>query len=367
MRLMKPLLLAALALALSASLSLWATDPKDAGQTWTFAVSGDSRNCGDVIMPAIAADAMKHDVVFYWHLGDLRKIYGPDQDFLQERAVEGKTSDLADYEDNAWPDFIKNQIDPWGDVPFFLGIGNHETTKPKSREAFLQEFHDYLDRTELKEQRLKDDPKATEPRAYFHWIRDGIDFIYLDNATRDQFDAPQMKWIEAVLKRDREDESIRTLVVGMHEALPESISANHSMNEYASGIVTGRSVYAMLLSMQNDAHKIVYVLASHSHYFMDGTFNTAYWKAHGGVLPGWIIGTAGAERYRLPPDASNAKAAKTDVYGYVVATVNPPGEPRGTIQFKFEEFTEHSIPENVALRFTPSFVHQCFVGNRKMF
>ena len=354
--------------ALVLALSPWtgAADSKDSAETWTFAVSGDSRNCGDVIMPAIAADAIKHRVAFYWHLGDLRKISAPDQDFIQERTVEHKTTDLADYEKHAWEDFIKNQIDPWGDVPFFLGIGNHETTKPKSRAAFVSEFHDYLDRPELKEQRLKDDPNAIQPKTYFHWVRDGIDFIYLDNATKDQFDAAQMKWIEELLARDRKDDSIRTLVVGMHEALPESISANHSMNEYASGIETGRRVYAMLLKTQNDAHKTVYVLASHSHYFMDGIFNTPYWNAHGGVLPGWIAGTAGAERYRLPPKASEAKEAKTDVYGYLVGTVNPPGEPPGTIKFKFEEFTEHNVPEDVAQRFTPSFVHECFVGNRKM-
>ena len=176
----------------------------------------------------------------------------------------------------------------------------------------------------------------------------------------------QMKWIEGVLKRDRKDDSIRTLVVGMHEALPESISSDHSMNEYSSGIATGRRVYAMLLRMQNDAHKTVYVLASHSHFFMDGIFNTPYWKANGGVLPGWIIGTAGAERYRLPKEAGDAKAAKTDVYGYLVATVNPAGEPQGTIQFHFVEFNEDSIPSAVVQRFTKPFVHECFVGNRKM-
>ena len=124
-------------------------------------------------------------------------------------------------------------------------------------------------------------------------------------------------------------------------------------------------MYAMLLKLQNDAHKIVYVLASHSHFFMEGIFNTPYWKANGGVLPGWIVGTAGAERYRLPPAAGDAKAAKTDVYGYLVGTVNPAGEPRGTIQFKFEEVKEDSIPSDVAQRFTKPFVHECFVGNRR--
>jgi len=334
-------------------------------QTWSFAISGDSRNCGNVVMPAIAADALKHNVAFYWHLGDLRKISGPDQDFVQERAVAGKPTDLATYERDAWDDFIENQVKPWGEAPFFLGIGNHETTPPKSRDAFVQHFHKYLDRPELKEQRLKDNPMATQPRTYFHWMRDGIDFIYLDNATTDQLDVAQMKWIEGVLERDRKDDAIHTIVVGMHEALPESISANHSMNEYPSGIETGRRVYAMLLKMQNDAHKIVYVLASHSHFFMEGTFNTPYWKANGGVLPGWIVGTAGAERYPLPPAASNAKEAKTNVYGYLMATVNPEGEPAGTIKFKFEELKEDAIPADVVQRFTKPFVHECFVGNRR--
>jgi len=334
-------------------------------QTWYFAVSGDSRNCGDVVMPAIAADALKHNVAFYWHLGDLRKISGPDQDFVQEKAVAGKPTDLATYEKEAWDDFIENQVKPWGDVPFFLGIGNHETTPPKSRDAFVQHFHEYLDRPEVKEQRLKDNRKATQPRTYFHWMRDGIDFIYVDNATTDQLDAAQMKWIEGVLERDRKDDAIHTIVVGMHEALPESISANHSMNEYPSGIETGRRVYAMLLKMQNDSHKIVYVLASHSHFFMEGIFNTPYWKANGGVLPGWIVGTAGAERYPLPPAAGDAKEAKTNVYGYLMATVNPEGEPAGTIKFKFEELKEDAIPTDVVQRFTKPFVHECFVGNRR--
>jgi hypothetical protein len=348
-------------------LSAWAyaASSDDPAKTWYFAVSGDSRNCGDVVMPAIAADAIKHNVAFYWHLGDLRKISGPDQDFIEERTQQGKATVLADYEKHAWDDFIENQIKPWGTTPVFLGIGNHETTPPKTRAQFVAKFRKYLNRPELKQQRLKDDHTAIQPRAYFHWMRDGIDFIYLDNATQDQFGPEQMKWVEGVLDRDSKDESVHTIVVGMHQALPESISANHSMNEYPSGIETGRRVYQMLLKMQNESHKIVYVLASHSHFFMEGIFNTAYWKANGGELPGWIVGTAGAERYPLPPAAGDAKAAKTNIYGYLVATVNPEGEPPGTIKFKFEELKEESIPADVMQRFTQPFVHECFEGNRR--
>jgi hypothetical protein len=151
----------------------------------------------------------------------------------------------------------------------------------------------------------------------------------------------------------------------MHEALPESISANHSMNQSRTGVESGRQVYQMLLKTQSDAHKKVYVLCSHSHFFMDGIFNTKYWKQHGGVLPGWIVGTAGAERYRLPRAASDAKVAKTDVYGYLLATVNPKGEAAGSIQFEFQELSEASIPAEVLERFSQPFVHQCFIENRR--
>ena len=342
-----------------------AVDPKQSPETWYFAASGDSRNCGDVVMPAIAADALKHDASFYWHLGDLRLTSGPDQDFIEERVGQGKPTDLAVYEKEAWNDFIENQIKPWGDVPFYLGIGNHETTSPKSRALFLAKFREYLNRSDLREQRLKDDPGATEPRTYYHWVRDGIDFINMDNATGDQFDAEQMKWFAGVVERDAKDDSVRTVVVGMHKALPESISINHSMNESRAGTESGRQAYALLLKLQNSSHKNVYVLASHSHYFMDGTYNTDYWKSNGGVLPGWIVGTAGAERYPLPDNAREAKAAKTNVYGYLLGTVNPAGEPAGTIKFKFVELKEGDIPADVKQRFTPKFVHQCFAGNRR--
>jgi hypothetical protein len=338
---------------------------QDSTHAWNFAVSGDSRNCGDVIMPAIAADAKKHNAAFYWQLGDLRRTSGPDEDFIAEKSHEGKPTDLAEYEKDEWDDFIQNQIQPWGDVPYYLGIGNHEVTSPKSRAAFVEKFHAYLDRPDVREQRLKDNRKDEEPHTYYHWMRDGIDFIFLDNATEDQFDSVQMTWIRDVLKRDRNDDSIRTIVVGMHKALPESISFNHSMNESAVGTESGRQVYEMLLKMQNDAHKLVYVLASHSHYFMDGTFNTPYWKAHGGVLPGWIIGTAGAQRYPLPPAAGDAKEARTNVYGYLLASVNPSGDPPGTIKFKFEEIKESEIPNDVVQRFTQATVHECFIGNRR--
>ena len=44
-----------------------ATSPAAAGDAavWRFAVSGDSRNCRDVVMPAIADGAVKDGAAFY--------------------------------------------------------------------------------------------------------------------------------------------------------------------------------------------------------------------------------------------------------------------------------------------------------------
>lgn len=350
------------------SISLASAQSNDATaepSPWTFAVSGDSRNCGDVVMPAIAAGAMRDKAAFYWHLGDLRAISDFDQDMKQVATAQGKTLSIGEYENQAWNDVIQNQIVPFGAIPFYLGIGNHETVLPKTRAEFIVQFADWLNSPSLKEQRLKDDPKDHRLKTYYHWLRDGIDFINLDNATRDQFDAEQLKWFEALIARDKSDGSVRTLVVGMHEALPASISANHSMNESGEGEQSGTRVYQDLLKLQNETHKTIYVLASHSHFFMEGIFNTEYWRSHGGVLPGWIVGTAGAERYPLPPNSSAAKIAITNVYGYLLATVNPPGQPPGTISFAFKQFETNNIPGDVVQRYTQPFVNECFSGNRR--
>ena len=329
------------------------------GRVWYFAVSGDSRNCGDVVMPGIAAGVIQSEASFYWHLGDFRAIYEFDEDIQHQPEHLAKPLNINDYEEIAWDDFIRNQITPFGEFPVFLGIGNHETISPKTREQYIIQFADWLDAPKLREQRLRDDAFSHKLTTYYHWIQNGVDFINLDNSTPDQFDAAQMRWLEKTLRAAESNAQIRTVVVGMHEALPESISENHSMNQSAAGIESGRRVYSDLLKAQNEAHKRVYVLASHSHYFMDGIFNTDYWRANGSVLPGWIVGTAGAVRYALPMDHSGAHAAETNVYGFLLAAVQPSGE----IQFTFKRLQESDVPAAVVSRYKPEFVHWCFAEN----
>jgi len=354
---MMPILLLA---ALGFVLRQQASPPPTEETEWKFAVSGDSRNCGDVVMPGIAASVIQHHAVFYWHLGDLRRIYDFDEDMQHQTKHQASPMTILEYEDTAWDDYIENQIVPFGSVPFFVGIGNHETIPPKMREQFLTQFADWLDAPVLQAQRLKDNPQDHRLRAYYHWVMRGVDFIYLDNATLAQFDTEQMKWLEGVLARDEADPAIKTVVVGMHRALPDSISSDHSMNESPDSTEGGRRAYKDLLHLQNEAHKRVYVLASHSHYYMHGIFNSGYWRANGGILPGWIVGTAGAVRYRLPQNWKDAREAKTDVYGYLLGTVSPNGE----IRFDFQEVQEADIPTAVTNRFVPGFVHWCFAENR---
>ena len=352
-------LLALLSLAGVAALCPQTTSAQAPDSAWRFAVSGDSRNCGDVVMPGIAASALKHKPAFYWHLGDFRKIYDFDEDMQHVAKYASKSLTVSDYLSHAWDDFIENQVVPFGSLPVFLGIGNHETIPPKTREDYIAQFADWLGAPPLQKQRLQDDPHDHRLRTYFHWVLNGVDFIYLDNATPDQFDDAQVMWFERVLQRAAADPGIKTLVVGMHAALPDSISASHSMNQSPAGEQSGRRAYADLLKLQNESHKRVYVLASHSHYFLEGIFNTEYWRAHGGVLPGWIVGTAGAVRYALPENAKDAHQAQTNAYGYLLGTVNPDGE----VRFEFHPLSESDIPADVVTRFKPEFVHWCLAEN----
>src|ERR1035438_395290 len=78
--------------------------------SWRFIVSGDSRNCGDIVMPAIAAHSAQFAPAFYWHLGDLRAIYKIDEDLAFANINNGKVPSCDTYERIAWNDFVANQI-----------------------------------------------------------------------------------------------------------------------------------------------------------------------------------------------------------------------------------------------------------------
>jgi hypothetical protein len=333
------------------------SDKKKPDSVWYFAVSGDSRNCGDVVMPAIAQKVRESGAVFYWHLGDFRAISAIDQDFARLHPE----FDMNGYLKSAWPDFIQRQIGAFADLPVYLGLGNHETIPPKTRSEALQQFADRLDTPALRAQRLSDNPKDLLPKFYYHWITGGVDFITLDNATQDEFDEAQLSWFSAELKRAANNKAAKALVVGMHEALPDSLSAGHSMNEAPLETQSGRKVYQELVDFRKKTHKNVYVLASHSHFYMENVYNTACRKnSPESVLPGWIVGTAGAVRYRLPKDTAGAGIAKTDVYGFLLGAVSP----EGTVRFEFHEVKEPDVPEQTRQEYSTEFVRSCFQENK---
>jgi hypothetical protein len=330
-----------------------------ANAQWKFAVSGDSRNCGDIVMPAVAAGVKASGAEFYWHLGDFRAINAFDEDLVPppQLGLATKPLSILDYELRAWPDFIEHQLGPFGNLPIYLALGNHETVPPVTAEKALLQFADWFDAPQVRAQRLKDNPNDHMLRPYYHWVEQGVDFITLDNSSEDQFDPAQLKWIKSVLDRDERSAEIKTIVVGMHAALPGSFGANHSMSDWAQGQESGRQVYGELWHAKNAAHKNVYVLASHAHFYMPDVYNTKDWR--GRVLPGWIIGTAGAIRYRLPSGAE--PPAKTDVYGYMIGTV----AADGSVTFEFKELSLNDIQRTELGAHPAELVRWCFEENHQ--
>lgn len=307
-------------------------------------------------MPAIAAHSVPFAPSFYWHLGDLRAIYKVDEDMAFEAATRGQVLACDVYERRAWNDFVENQIAAFGSLPFYVGIGNHEVIPPKTEDAFKRQFADWLDQPALRSQRLLDKEPA-QAEAYYHWIQGGVDFISLDNASN-VFSDEQLAWLVHRLESAKSNPTVKSVVVGMHEALPDSVANFHSMGDNPAARPSGEKVYQALASFRDQSRKLVYVLATHSHFYMENIFDTPQLTENGvKPLPGWIIGTAGAVRYPLPEGAP--PTAKTDVYGYLLATVSADG----TIRFSFEEVRESDVPPYVRQRYPTTVVPWCFAHN----
>jgi hypothetical protein len=197
--------------------------------------------------------------------------------------------------------------------------------------------------------------------TYYHWVDKGVDFLNLDNATDDSFDEQQISWFDSIIEADLNDPGIKSIVVGMHEALPYSLSGSHSMCGSNAGRASGDHVYRKLMAAQ-DRHKRVYVLASHSHYFLANVFDTSYWRDpdhHARVLQGWIVGSAGAERYPLPAGMVPGPGAQAHVYGFLTGRVAPDGQ----IEFAFHALTEADQQRARLPDYSPAVVHACFEGN----
>ncbi len=308
-------------------------------------------------MPAIAAKVHAEQDVFYWHLGDFRWMSEPDQDLIAMNH-RGNPFNKENYQRIAWDDFLEHQVASFGSTPVFLGRGNHENVWPMTRDGYVTKFSSFLNRPEIATQRAADGAAAAPIGPWYHWTRDGVDFISLDNAGHEEFSDAQLRWLRGVLDRDLAPNSgIRTIVAGMHEALPHSTGSEHAMDDWDLGLRSGELVYTWFYDAQS-AGKHVYLIASHSHYYSPNIFNTAYWKQHSNtIVPGWIIGAAGAHRYALPKTAE--KGAKTHFYGFMQGEV----EADGTIRFTLRELTEQDLVLSKWPTAPRDAIHECYVHN----
>lgn len=330
-----------------------ATAPADTN--WYFAVSGDSRDCGDLIMPkiaqAIAGQNSTVPISFYWHLGDFRALYRVDCDIAKRsnpkfrckprsKSPDETAAQKSEYLKTAWDDFITRQLTPFreNNIPVFLGIGNHELIANHNRTRYKEKFEKWLKQDSIETQRKLDRTKQIESSSgdtFYHFVRNGVDFIYLDNAEGNAFLQEEIDWLFRVLDADAKDDAVKTIIVGMHEALPGSTSSNHAMDDaVCAEICQANRVYERLFQVQNltgppDKQKHVYLLASHSHFFRENIYQTAAHKDK--VLKGWLVGTAGAEQYQTKIQ-----------YGYLQVEVHPDG----TIGAEFKEVGKDSPPLN---------------------
>jgi hypothetical protein len=325
-----------------------AQGPAGGSGPWYFAITGDSRDCGDLIMPKIAQDIAaiqaRTPVEFLWHLGDFRRMYDIDCDMLtrkypsydcRERTQPLGVNDMDEYLGSAWDDSIRYQLAPFGQTKVFLGIGNHELVAGRTRADFARAFQKWLTQEPLHTQRRTDARRGiprTEGDTSYHFVLRGVDFIFLDNADEQAFTAEQITWLAAVLSADAEDPAVRAIIVGMHAPLPFSTGRRHAMDVSCQGRCSGEQVYDMLFRAQNltappEKQKRVLIFASHLHYFDANIYDTP--EHQGQVLPGWAVGTAGAEQ-----------KVSTIRYGYVLVEVRPDW----SVGTEFREVTRDSPP-----------------------
>ena len=292
------------------------------------------------IARAIEMSKAATPVSFYWHLGDFRNGGHADKDFV---LLNGSDSD---YHKRAWDDFLARQIAPLeAQTQVFLGIGNHELVFPWwGHEEFSEKFGKWLIQEPIRAQRIADRSRNVlrdEHHIDYHFVKNGVDFIYLDNSDtyaftpeyllHPAFTPEQVHWLDQVLEGDAGDPAIRTIVVAMHAALPGSTGASHAMDDTCHGRRSGQTVYDMLYKAQRlgetpEQRKHVYVLASHAHDYQANIFELGHPRK---VLPGWIIGTAGA--------AQHTGAIR---YGYLLFEVRPDG----TLKATFQEIGRDSPP-----------------------
>ena len=141
-----------------------------APSTWKFAVSGDSRNCGDIVdaghcrrrASKMAPPSTGTSAITAPSTCSTRITCRLNPDSAQTRIIKNA----------AWPDFINHQLKPFGSLPIFLAIGNHELIQPKTHDASHRcSSRIWYDSPVIRQQRLSDDPDDHLVKTYYHWQR----------------------------------------------------------------------------------------------------------------------------------------------------------------------------------------------------
>ena len=238
-------------------------------------------------------------------------------------ALPTKPLNISDYEDGAWPDFIAHQLAPFGGLPVMLVAGNHETIPPATREHYCSNSPTGWVRRPCAHSAWRTILTDHHLRANYHWVNRNIDFIALDNASKDQFDAAQLKWFHSVVDRDEKSDRDSDSGGGHHRS-PGSFGESHSMSESAQGQKRADGRFTKRCGMPR-------TWPTRRSTFWPAT-PTSSWKTcitpmrgRAMCFPGWIVGTAGAVRYRLPKGTTTGPKAMTDVYGYMVGTAAADG------------------------------------------
>jgi hypothetical protein len=219
------------------------------------------------IAASVSANAQLMRVKFYWHLGDFRALYRMDcdwakrkdeaikcaKDYVPYQSIPKELEPTPEYLDAAWQDFVDHQVAPFekAGIPVYLGIGNHELIK-RTRDDYAAKFNKWLVQSAIGKQQKTDAKRKIPPRdsqTYFHFAMRGVDFISLDNANLYNevaetkkpdpgFSNAQLKWLAAILKADAANPAIRSVVVGMHAALPGVFREDMQWTRRASLSVT---------------------------------------------------------------------------------------------------------------------------------
>lgn len=337
---------------------------KPAGDApWVFTAAGASADCGSAVMPAIAAASRAQHAAFHWHLGGFRHGSKVDKDalFLRVMQTPGGVPGILDYAGVAQGDVREHQIKLFAGERIYTTFGAPEEERPLTKYQFQITLREQFEYPELVAQRAADGDRLANGHGlsppYYHWRERNVEFISIDTSSERWPEPAQQRWIERVVTRAIVDERIRTVVVATHEPLPHSRALEVDCPPRA--VVERREGLYQTFARVAAAGKRIYLLSASQHYFLNDLYATPYWQSaeHGAVvLPGVMVGTAGAERMLAP--GSPPDAAPGD-YGYLRAEVAADGE----IRFAFVPLTRAELENAPGSDFEPGLGKACSEGN----